>query len=219
MENAEKLSNNNTTGNYMTLTTNEVADVLGKNYKTVAKVLKAMATQGQIKVTQKRVNNRQLDGYILSIADLQTIKNSFQKNKHLENDNNKHALQMLTNAIYTSENTDKEEQSKEDINVKFYEEKSRNLELTRELEKLKADLSAKTNENVRLDADLTVAKSELKYITDKSASMESAWAEQKQRAESLEKVVKSRNIAIIILGAILLIIFAVATTLYLVRII
>ena len=219
MENAEKLSNNNTTGNYMTLTTNAVADVLGKNYQTVAKVLKAVATQGQIKVTQKRVNNRQLDGYILSIADLQTIKNSFQKNKHLENDNNKHALQMLTNAIYTSENTDKEEQSKEDINVKFYEEKSRNLELTRELEKLKADLSAKTNENVRLDADLTVAKSELKYITDKSASMESAWAEQKQKVESLEKVVKSRNLTIIVLGAILLIIFAVATTLYLVRMI
>lgn len=219
MENAEKLSNNNTTGNYMTLTTNEVADVLGKNYKTVAKVLKAMATQGQIKVTQKRVNNRQLDGYILSIADLQTIKNSFQKNKHLENDNNKHALQMLTNAIYTSENTDKEEQSKEDINVKFYEEKSRNLELIRELEKLKADLSAKTNENVRLDADLTVAKSELKYITDKSASMESAWAEQKQKVESLEKVVKSRNLTIIVLGAILLVIVAVSITLYLVRMI
>ena len=219
MENAEKLSNNNTIGNYMTLTTNEVADVLGKNYKTVAKVLKAMATQGQIKVTQKRVNNRQLDGYILSIADLQTIKNSFQKNKHLENDNNKHALQMLTNAIYTSENTDKEEQSKEDINVKFYEEKSRNLELTRELEKLKADLSAKTNENVRLDADLTVAKSELKYITDKSASMESAWAEQKQKVESLEKVVKSRNLTIIVLGAILLVIVAVSITLYLVRMI
>ena len=121
MENAKKLSNNNTTVNYMTLSTNEVADVLGKYYKTVAKVRKARATQGQIKVTQKRVNNRQLDGYILSITDLQTIKNSFQKNKHLENDNNKHALQMLTNAIYTSENTDKEEQSKEDINVKFYE--------------------------------------------------------------------------------------------------
>ena len=126
---------------------------------------------------------------------------------------------MLTNAIYTSENTDKEEQSKEDINVKFYEEKSRNLELTRELEKLKADLSAKTNENVRLDADLTVAKSELKYITDKSASMESAWAEQKQKVESLEKVVKSRNLTIIVLGAILLIIVAVSITLYLVRMI
>lgn len=217
MTNAENTSLDNNTSNYMTLTVNEVTNVLGENYKTVAKMLNSLATQGKIKVTEKTVNNRVLKGFILSIADLQSIKDNFQKGKHSENTKNAPYLQMLANAVTTSENAENEEKSKEDINVKFYEEKSRNLELTRELEKLKADLSAKTNENVRLDADLTVAKSELKYITDKSANMESAWAEQKQRAENLERVVKSRNLTIIVLGAILLVIVAVSITLYLVR--
>jgi len=219
MENGEKSSMATDTSNCMTLTVNEVTNVLGENYKTVAKTLKTLATQGKIKVTQKTVNNRMLDGYILTISDLQSIKDTFQKGKNLQSDKNAPYIQMLANAITTSENTENEEKSKDDISVKFYEEKSRNLELTRELEKLKAELSTKTNENVRLDADLTVAKSELKYITDKSTTMESAWAEEKQKTAQLEKGIKSRNIAIIILGAILLIIFAVATTLYLVRMI
>jgi len=217
MTNAENTSLDNNTSNYMTLTVNEVTNVLGENYKTVAKMLNSLATQGKIKVTEKTVNNRVLKGFTLSIADLQSIKDNFQKGKHSENTKNAPYLQMLANAVTTSENTENEEKSKEDINVKFYEEKSRNLELTRELEKLKADLSAKTNENVRLDADLTVAKSELKYITDKSSSMESAWAEEKQKTAQLEKVIKSKNIAIIVLGAILLVIVAVSITLYLVR--
>lgn len=217
MTNAENTSLDNNTSNYMTLTANEVTNVLGENYKTVAKMLNSLAAQGKIKVTEKTVNNRVLKGFILSIADLQSIKDNFQKGKNLQSDKNAPYIQMLANAITTSENTENEEKSKDDISIKFYEEKSRNLELTRELEKLKAELSTKTNENVRLDADLTVAKSELKYITDKSTTMESAWAEEKQKTAQLEKGIKSRNIAIIILGAILLIIFAVATTLYLVR--
>ena len=85
MENAEKTVTEKNIDKDMILTTNEVANVIGESYKTVAKVLNALATEGKIGVTEKLVNNRALKGFILDIADLQTIKDRFLKNKHLLN--------------------------------------------------------------------------------------------------------------------------------------
>ena len=148
MENGEKAKHYDTLSNFMTLTANEVANVLGENYKAVVKHLKILATEQKINVTEKTVNNRTLDGYILSISDLQTIKDKLQKRKHFQNEENATNVQMIANAVNTS-NIDKSENDTSELaNVKLYEEKSRNLELTRELEKLKAELSTKTNENV-----------------------------------------------------------------------
>ena len=205
MENGGKLDSNSIKSEYMNLTANEVTNVLGMNYKTIAKILNTLATKGEIEVTEKVFNNRSFKAYKLSIIDLQNIKNSYNKGKHLENDKNNNVLQMLANASITKEIEEKTEKSIEDISVKFYEVSNKNIELTKEIDKLKQDIQTKTNENVRLDADLSMAKSELKFITDKSASMESAYSEKKLEVERLQKVVKSRNIALIVLGAIVLV--------------
>ena len=213
MENAEKVNDTSITDNKMIMTANEVANVLGESYKTVAKRLNTLASQGEITVTEKSVNNRVLKGYVLSVADLQVIKDKFIKNKHLEIKENARNIQMLENPLKTTKNNDLENEMTESPNVKFYEVVQKNAELTKELDKLKADMQSKINENVRLDADLSMARSELKYITDKSSSMESAYAEQNLEVERLNKVVRNRNTALIFLGAVLLIIITVAVTL------
>lgn len=201
----------------MTLTANEVANVLGESYKSVAKTLNILATEGKIQVTEKLVNNRPLKGYIVSVSDLQNIKDKFLYNRHSESVNISKAQQMVANAIKTTEKQEISNINQEQENVKFYEVMKENAELTKEVEKLKTDIQNKVNENVRLDADLSVARSEIRLISDKSQTMESAYAQEKQRSEKLEKVIRNRNFVIIILGAILLVIVAVGLTLYFIK--
>lgn len=217
MENYEKPIDAILTGDKINLTTNEVANVIGESYKTVAKILKALATENKIEVSEKFVNNRSLTGYLLSSSDLQMIKDKFLSKKHLENSNYKQAKQMVANALMVSENRESEEKSQDSPNVKIYEVMKENAELTKEVEKLKSDMQTKINENVRLDADLSMARSELKFITDKSTSMESAYAEQKLEVERLNKVVRNRNTALTLLGAVLLIIITVVCTVLFIR--
>jgi len=217
MENVSNSAPESKTSENMVWTVNEVANALGENYKTVAKILNTLASQEKISVTEKAVNNRVLKGYILSISDIQNIKENFQRGKHSVSKLVDTNIQMLTNALTTKENAQTEEKNTNDISVKFYEVSNRNIELTKEVEKLRTEIQTKTNTNVRLEADLTVAKSELKFITDKSASMESAYAEKKIEVEKLEKVIKNKDVAIILLSAVLLVIITVLTTFYLIR--
>ena len=217
MTNGENSSIIDKSDKELILTANEVANVLGESYKTVAKVLMSLATESKIAVTEKLVNNRPLKGYILNVSDLQVIKERFSKGKHSENKGNTPKLQMVANALNTDNRGIIENSAAEVPNVKFYEVMKENAELTKELDKLKTDMQTKINENVRLDADLTVAKSELKYITDKSSSMEAAYSEQKLEVERLNRVVRNRNFALSCLGAVLLIILTVASTIALIK--
>lgn len=209
MPNDAKHTNNNENQVFTVFTANEVANTLGENYKSVAKILNTLATQGKINVTEKLVNNRPLKGYCLSIQDLQEVKSRFLKEKHLLGAKNTASIKMAANALSVDNSNQSGEEFAENTNVKFYEVLKENAELTRQISELKQNVQEKISENVRLDADLSMARSELKFITDKSATMESAWAQEKQRAEALEKVVKSRNIQLLITGAVLLVVVVV----------
>lgn len=209
MENDVKSSDNNENQTFAVFTANEVSNTLGENYKSVAKILNMFATQGKIEVSEKLVNNRPLKGYCLSIQDLQEVKSHFIKEKHFPNEKNKSNIKMVTNALSESIVSQSNDDIRENTNVKIYEVLKENAELIRQLSELKQNVQEKVNENVRLDADLSMARSELKFITDKSKTMEGAYAEQKQRAEALEKVVKSRNIQLLITGAVLLVVIVV----------
>lgn len=217
MENAQNQSPEKETPAKMVMTTNEVVNVLGENYRTVSKTLDTMATMGDIEVTEKFVNNRALKGYILSTSDLQKIKAQFQKKRHFENEENATNIQMVANAINTMENAENKNTNMENANIKFFEVVTENAELKKEVEKLKNDIKDKTNENVRLDADLTVAKSELKFIEDKSHTLEGAYAEKKLEVEKLQNTIKRKNTALIVLGAVLLTLLTVIGTVFLIR--
>ena len=209
MTNDDKSSNNTENKEFGVFTANEVANTLGENYKSIAKALNTLATQGKINVAEKYVNNRPLKGYCLSISDLQEIKSRFIKDKHLSGSKNESNVKMVANALFADKISQLSDNISDDTNVKIYEVMKENADLTKEISELKQSIQEKTNENVRLDADLSMARSELKFITDKSTSMESAWAAEKQRAEALEKVVKSRNVQLIITGAVLLVVIVV----------
>ena len=209
MANDTKHANNNENQVFTVFTANEVANTVGENYKSVAKILNTLATQGKIDVTEKLVNNRPLKGYCLTIQDLQEVKSRFLKEKHLSGAKNTTNMKMAVNALCVDNANQSGEEFAENTNVKFYEVLKENAELTRQISELKQNVQEKISENVRLDADLSMARSELKFITDKSATMESAWAAEKQRAEALEKVVKSRNVQLIITGAVLLVVVLV----------
>lgn len=209
MANDTKHANNNENQVFTVFTANEVANTVGENYKSVAKILNTLATQGKINVTEKLVNNRPLKGYCLSIQDLQEVKSRFLKEKHLSGAKNTTNIKMAVNALSVDNTNQSGEEFVENTNVKFYEVLKENAELTRQISELKQNVQEKISENVRLDADLSMARSELKFITDKSATMESAWAAEKQRAEALEKVVKSRNVQLLITGAVLLVVVVV----------
>ncbi|WP_405308359.1 hypothetical protein [Methanobrevibacter sp.] len=212
MENVSKSSNNTKNNELVTLTAHEIANALGENYKSVQKMLNALATSGEIEVTEKTVNNRVLKGYIVSIEDIQKIKTRFTPKKHLLQMENDTKIQMLTNAQNKLLKEENKEEFTNDTNVKIYEVMTKNSELEKENEKLKKDLQEKINSNTRLDADLTIAKSELKFIEDKQKTFENAYSEQKLENEKLQKVIKNRNLALLLLGAVFLVFLTITLT-------
>lgn len=113
-------------------------------------------------------------------------------------------------------------------NVKFYEVVKQNNELENKVRMLQAqykdlevakaqEVTTLKAEQTKTEAELYKTQADLKLITDKSSTMESAYAEQKLEVERLNKVVRNRNTALILLGAILLIILTVAVTLTFIR--
>lgn len=212
MENANKTSNSNKNKELMTLTANELANALGENYKSVQKMLNVLAVSNEIKVTEKTVNNRTLKGYKVSIDDIQRIKSRFSPKKHLQNQENPVKLQMLENGNYNANFSEKINENTNATNVKFYEVVQENAELTKEVEQLRKDIQEKINTNVKLDADLTVARSGIKYIEDKSKAMESAYSEKKLEVDKLNRILQHRNIALIVLGAVFLVFLTVVLT-------
>lgn len=212
MENTIKSSDITDNSEKMTLTANEVANAVGENYKSVAKMLKILATNGDIEVAEKLVNNRALRGYRMSIADIQTVKGRFIEQKHLSDNQKLVIKQMLKNASISSKDTQIDTTTQEDTNVKIYEVMQENANLKNELSELKTNLQTMKNENVQLNADLTVERSKVKFIEDKSNTIEADNSRQRQEIQQLQKVVRNRNIALMILGAILLMILTAFLT-------
>jgi len=217
MENAGKLSEDKEKEKIFIFTAHEVANVISENYKSVKKILDTMATMGEIEVTEKLVNNRALKGYMISQEDIKKIKLRFNPKKHLSDIEISNSKKMLANALNNTLGEEKIQVEENATNVKFYEVIQENAELTKEVEKLKKDIQDKINTNVQLGADLSIAKSELKFIEDKSKSMESAYAKEKLEVDRLNKLLKNRNITLITLGAIFLVFVTVVITVSILR--
>lgn len=64
-----------------TLTANEISNLTNKNYRSVRKVLNKMVASGEIKETQKDVNNRALQGYVINDEQLDKLGRATSCNK------------------------------------------------------------------------------------------------------------------------------------------
>ena len=210
------------------LTLNQICGIVGGHYQTTKKVVDEYVKNGRLKTGEVRRRNRPFEAYYISdtiLAEIQIILQEIKRTnspvKMFENMATKTAVNDTTSRkINNFEQAGENVTAKMSDNVKIYEVTKLNNELENRVKILEAELKDKelahahereklNGEKVQLQADNYKLQADIKLIEDKSSSMESAWAAEKQRAEALEKVVKSRNIQLIITGAVLLVVVVV----------
>lgn len=218
------------------LTLNQLTKILGGHPNTIKKYLDMYEQSGAVKVGEVTRKNRKFKAYHTTnklLAELQHILQEIRKSSTpiklseslalnlFEKDDKKGSLDILNSTVST-------EPMKSLDNVKFYEVVKQNNELENKVRMLQAqykdlevakaqEVTTLKAEQTKTEAELYKTQADLKLITDKSSTMESAYAEQKLEVERLNKVVRNRNTALILLGAILLIILTVAVTLTFIR--
>lgn len=181
----------NNKSNVQELTTYQLSQNLGANYKAVRAIVDNFAAKGIVKIVGQSASSHQASIYAFDNAVIQTIESLLkERGKKIESGASVNILRTLEELQHlqrkVQESTEKIRLQEELINRR-----------EQEIQELKSS-------NVQLDANLKITKSELKLIEDKSRTMEGAYAEQKQRAEALERTVKSRTISLLVAIALLL---------------
>jgi chromosome segregation ATPase len=186
-----------------TYTLNSLRKVLQCNRLTAEKYI----SKGNYKKTVKSYNNTEYDAWIIPEREIERIKSNLRYTQLGV------SVTSVTPEIksvgmvsdVTSENpliTTELLRNVKELNGRITSLENENKELQKEIKNL-------TSENIVLERDKSTAENKILLIEDKSRTMEGAYAEQKQRAEALEKVVKSRNIQLIVTGAVLLVVIVV----------
>lgn len=211
-------------------TLNEICRTVGGNYKTVQKIVNDMVEKNLLEVGTVNIQNRDYTAYYVDGTIFRKIQNDLKDIKKntvqvrkiaqvqsgINTNNDVHITDFIKNDIKSVDNLNILKQNADlSHKVEMLEARNKELELEKlhELSKLREEqakeLAVINGEKVQLQADNYKLQADIKLIEDKSATMESAWAEEKQRAEALEKVVKSRNVQLIITGAVLLVVVVV----------
>lgn len=186
-----------------TYTLNSLRKVLQCNRLTAEKYI----SKGNYKKTVKSYNNTEYDAWIIPEREIERIKSNLRYTQLGV------SVTSVTPEIksvsmvgdVTSENpliTTELLRNVKELNGRITSLENENKELQKEIKNL-------TSENIVLERDKSTAENKILLIEDKSRTMEGAYAEQKQRAEALEKVVKSRNIQLLITGAVLLVVIVI----------
>lgn len=210
------------------LTLNQICNIVGGHYQTTKKIVDSYVQNGRVRTGEVKRRNRPFEAYYVSDTVLAEIQIALQEIRRTSSP--VEIVKTLTKNynenvdISTKSNNFNRLQENEEIkmsgNVKFYEVIKQNNELENKIKILEAEIKDKelahaherekiNGEKVQLQADNYKLQADIKLIEDKSSSMESAWAQEKQRAETLEKIVKSRNIQLLITGAVLLVVIVV----------
>ena len=210
------------------LTLNQICGIVGGHYQTTKKIVDEYVKNGRLKTGEVKRRNRPFEAYYVSdtvLAEiqivLQEIKRTNSPVKMLESMSVKNTVNDNAARINDSCNQSNENVSvKMSDNVKIYEVVKQNNELENKVRILEAELKDKelahahereklNGEKVQLEADNYKLQADIKLIEDKQKSFESAWAEEKQKSASLEKTIKTRNLQLIITGAVLLVVIVV----------
>ena len=211
-------------------TLNEICRTVGGNYKTVQKIVNDMVEKNLLEVGTVNIQNRDYTAYYVDGTIFRKIQNDLKDIKKntaqvrkiaqvqsgINTNNDVHITDFIKNDIKSVDNLNILKQNADlSHKVEILEARNKELELEKlhELSKLREEqakeLAVINGEKVQLQADNYKLQADIKLIEDKSSTMESAWAQEKQRAEALEKVVKSRNVQLIITGAVLLVVVVV----------
>lgn len=210
------------------LTMNQICGIVGGHYQTTKKIVDSYVRNGRLTKGEVKRRNRPFEAYYVSdtvLAEiqiaLQEIKKTsspVQMSKALISSYNANADTVAINDNFT--HTQNPDVVKMSDNVKIYEVAKKNNELENKIKVLEAEINDKelshikerekmNGEIVKLQSENYKLQSDVKLIEDRSRTMESAWAEEKQKVEALEKLLGSRNIQLIVTGAVLLVVVVV----------
>lgn len=186
-----------------TYTLNSLRKVLQCNRLTAEKYI----SKGNYKKTVKSYNNIEYDAWIIPEREIERIKSNLRYTQGGISVTSVTPEIKSVNVVsdVTSENTlitTELLRNVKELNGRITSLENENKELQKEIKNL-------TSANIVLERDKSTAENKILLIEDKSKTMEGAYAEQKQKTEALEKVVKSRNRQLLITGAVLLVVIVV----------
>lgn len=206
---------------YNTLTVNDIAKITGGNYRTVKRILEQMTANNELTSTEILKNNREVIAYYTTND---TIKRIQAKLKAIRNNAKAIAQPTIANVNTISDNINNSNDiagsANDKENVTIYEVinlQKKNNELENQIVKLKLEVKDLEMRNTVLDSDNKLKDKDILLITDKSKEFEKNYFEKVQEVQQLQSVIKYRNIALLVLSAIMLIVATIATTITLIK--
>lgn len=206
---------------YNTLTVNDIAKITGGNYRTVKRILEQMTTNNELTSTEILKNNREVIAYYTTND---TIKRIQAKLKAIRNNNKAIAQPTIANVNTISDNINNSNDIAGSVNdkenVTIYEVinlQKKNNELENQIVKLKLEVKDLEMRNTVLDSDNKLKDKDILLITDKSKEFEKNYFEKVQEVQQLQSVIRYRNIALLVLLAIILVVITIASTIALVK--
>lgn len=186
-----------------TYTLNSLRNTLHCNRKTAEKYI----AKGNYKKTIKSYNGSEFDAWVIPENEIKRLKNNLyytQAGGGVPSETSKiKGINSVENVTPVTDNITSE------LLRNVTELNSRITALENENKGLQKEVKDLTAENTVLIRDKATTESKILLIEDKSKTIEGAWAEEKQRAELLEKTVKTRNMQLLITGAVLLVVVVV----------
>lgn len=214
-------NNDSDLSNYNTLTANDIANITGGNYRTVKRVLEKMEEEKEITSTTILKNNREVTAYYTTNSTIKSIQSTLKQIRTAS----KSVAQSITGAIDTI--TDKSNSrggivpnTIEEENVTIREVidlQKKNNELENQIVKLKLEVKDLEMKNTVLDSDNKMKDKDILLITDKSKEIEKNYFGKVQEVEQLQKVLKRRNILLLVLFSVILIVGTIACTILFIR--
>lgn len=186
-----------------TYTVNSLRRTLHCNRKTAEKYI----AKGNYKKTVKSYNGTEFEAWIIPENEVKRLKSNLYYTQAGG------GVPSETLAMKVSSSTDNVTGVTDNITSELLrnvtELNGRITVLENENKGLQKEVKDLTAENTVLTRDKATIESKMLLIEDKSKTMEGAWAEEKHRAEALENTVKTRNIQLLITGAVLLVVVVV----------
>lgn len=181
-----------------TYTLNSLRNTLHCNRRTAEKYI----AKGNYKKTVKSYNGTEFAAWIISENEIKRLKSNLSYiqggcaiPREMSTTKGNRSVDNITPV--TDNITSELLRNVTELNGRITVLENENRGLQKEVKEL-------TSENTVLVRDKATIESKMLLIEDKSKTIEGAWAEQKQRAEALEKTVKERNIQLLVTGAVLL---------------
>lgn len=189
-----------------TYTLNSLKSILQCNRLTAEKYI----AKGNYKKTSKNYNGKEFNAWIIPQNEIKRLKSNLYYMQGANDVTSKTSINKSVSPVedITPVNTSATVEMLRNItelNGRITTLENDNRNLTKEIKEL-------TSENTVLAREKATVESKMLLIEDKSKTIEGAYSEKVQEVKQLQATIKSRNVALIVLGAILLVFLTIVLT-------